>query len=158
MLYTIGKLENRMPLSMRSNACMLDCSPGGLVDFDFGLLRPDEEAPVAKAVAAAADEDFDECETLRFCTPLGPEMEGFLEVGFAPLGKGFFLGGAIVSQNVLFYCDGVLIKLHPYESNDMKVYETVDVGHRFGTVRLKWQVSQALFFDLFFCLRDFRSR
>lgn len=77
---------------------MADCSAAWRDDFCFGLLRPEAEAPAARVVAAAAEEDFEadlpvEC----LVTPPVLESDGRRGGGgFAPEGNGFFLGGAIV--------------------------------------------------------------
>ena len=63
MLKTIGKLENRIPLSILSKEGRFDCSVTCLGIFDFGLLRPPEvgvlPARLVAAAVAAAAEDFD---------------------------------------------------------------------------------------------------
>jgi hypothetical protein len=102
----MGKLENRRPLSIRSNAGRLDDSGGCLGVFVFGLLRLVEDSvvvPSASAVAAAAaavDFDAERDEEECFCTPPVLETEDLRGAGFAPGGNGFFLGGAICGGRV----------------------------------------------------------
>ena len=101
MFSTIGKLENRIPLSIRSKEGRLDCSVTCLDTFGFGLLRlVEEDVPAARAVAAAAAAAADDFEAERgcFCIPLMPDNEGLRRGGLAPGGNGFFLGGAIFKQ------------------------------------------------------------
>ena len=101
MLSTTGKLENRIPLSIRSRAGKLDWSGTWRDTLGFVLPLPEDEIPAARAVAAAAaaaTEDLDaerpdEC----FGAPVVLDMEALREGGFAPGGSGFFLGGAMIS-------------------------------------------------------------
>src|SRR5271155_4860116 len=108
MLMTIGKLEKRMPLSIRSKAGRLDCSTTCLDDLDFGLLLllvgvavvPAARAVAAAAAAAAEDLDAERDEEC-FCTPpVALEDDGLREGGFVPGANGFFLGGAIICKYV----------------------------------------------------------
>ena len=113
-MWTIGKLENRIPLSKRSNEGKLTCSVTCLEVFGFGLLRevevetpPPEVEAVAMAAAAAA-EDF-EAERDEACFDIPPpalEIEGLRWTGFDPGGNGFFRGGAIVGRQQARLCAG----------------------------------------------------
>lgn len=101
MFSTIGKLENRIPLSIRSKEGRFDCSVTCLDTFGFGLLRlVEEDVPAARAVAAAAAAAADDFETERGCfwIPLELDTEGLRGGGLAPGGNGFFLGGAIFNM------------------------------------------------------------
>lgn len=106
MFRTIGKLENRIPLSIRSKAGRLDCSVACLDTFGFGLLRlVEEDVPAARdvtAAAAAAADDF-EAERGCLCVPLVLDTEGLRGAGLVPGGSGFFLGGAIFKQKKRFF-------------------------------------------------------
>jgi hypothetical protein len=97
MLYTMGRLENRMPLSIRSNDGKLACSALCLDILDFALLRVGAVVPSAARAAAAAADDFNEPErdVECLCTPPVLDMEALRGAGLAPGGSGFFLGGAI---------------------------------------------------------------
>jgi hypothetical protein len=92
-----GKLEKRIPLSTPASSGRLDESPPRRVPLDLDFDFPWVPAESAVAAAAAAD-DFD---AERGCFPVPVVLDTDVRRGvvFEDGGPGFFLGGAIFTND-----------------------------------------------------------